>query len=62
MKLYIGLDVHCKETVYVAQGPSGEVVGQGRVATTVEGFRQMLDSLHAPEGTKIGLETGIQTW
>jgi len=60
MKLYIGLDVHCKETVYAAQDHTGEVVGQGKVATTAEGFFQLVDSLDAPKGTKIGLETGTQ--
>jgi len=60
MKMYIGLDVHCKETVYVAQEETGKVVGQGRVVTRIEGFCQMLNSLHAPKGTEIGLETGTQ--
>lgn len=63
MKMYIGLDVHGKETVYVAQDQSGAVVREGKVRTTVEGFRQLAETLQAPEGTKIGLETGVQaTW
>jgi len=62
MRMYIGLDVHCKETVYVAQDQTGKVVGQGRATTTAEGFCQMLDCLQAPKGTKIGLETGSQSW
>jgi transposase len=62
MKMYIGIDVHCKETVYLAEDERGKVVGEGRVVTSLEGFGEMLDSLHAPKGTKIGLETGIQAW
>ena len=60
MKMYIGVDVHSKHTVYVAQGDNGDVVGQGKVVTTAEGFSRMLDALRAPEGTEIGLETGTQ--
>lgn len=62
MKMYIGLDVHCKETVYVAQDEAGKVVGGGRVPTSLDGFCEMLESVNAPKGTKIGLETGIQAW
>jgi transposase len=60
--MYIGLDVHCKETVYVVQDDAGNVISRGRVTTTPEGFAQMLESVNAPKGTKIGLETGIQAW
>ncbi len=63
MKMYMGLDVHCKQTVYVAQDEEGKVVGEGRVPTTLDGVCEMLDSVNAPEGTEIGLETGTQaTW
>lgn len=63
MKVYMGLDVHSKETVYVVQDDSGKVVGEGRVPTTPDGFCEMLDSVNAPKGTEIGLETGTQaTW
>jgi transposase len=54
------LDVHCKMTVYVAQSEAGEVIAEGSVPTSVEGFEQMLVCLDAPEGTRIGLETGTQ--
>jgi hypothetical protein len=60
MKMYIGLDVHCKETVYAAQGECGNVIGQGRVPTSEERFSQMLDSVQAPPRTEIALETGAR--
>lgn len=62
MRVYIGLDVHCKQTVYVAEDEAGKVVGEGRVATSLDGFCEMLDSVDAPKGTQIGLETGGQAW
>jgi transposase len=60
MKQYIGLDVHSKQTVYVAQDEGGKVVAEGKVATTAEGFCELLEKLEVPKGTKIGLETGTQ--
>jgi transposase len=60
MTLYIGLDVHGKQSVYVAQDEEGNVVGEGKVVTTAEGFYELVEKLKAPEGTKIGLETGAQ--
>jgi transposase len=63
VKMYIGMDVHCKESVYVVQDEEGKVLGQGSVATGWEGFREILSCVHAPKGTVIGLETGVQaTW
>lgn len=63
MRMYIGLDVHCKRTVYVAQDETGTVVGQGSVTTTPEGLNEMLSSLGAELGTEVALESGIQaTW
>lgn len=60
MKQYIGLDVHSKQTVYVAQDEGGKVVPEGKVATTAEGFCELLERLGVPEGTKIAVETGTQ--
>ena len=61
MELYIGLDVHSKQTVYVAQDEGGDVVAQGKVDTTAEEFCQLMETLRGPKGTKIGLETGTQS-
>jgi len=60
MTLYIGLDVHGKQTLYVAQDEAGKVTAQGKVATSAEGFCELVKGLEAPKGTKIGLETGVQ--
>jgi transposase len=62
MEMYIGMDVHCKSTVFVAQDKDGKVTAQGRVPTTLEGFIRMLDETGAPPGTQIGMETGNQAW
>ena len=60
MKMYIGLDVHSKFTVYCAQDKEGKIVGQGKIPTTFEGFGQMKKKLKAPAGTAAALETGAQ--
>jgi len=63
MAMIIGMDVHSKKTVYVAQNEEGKVIKEGAVTTGVEGMEQMLAALNAPEQTRIGLETGTQaTW
>jgi len=63
MRVYMGLDVHCKSTVYVAQDEEGNVIGEGEVTTSVEGFEKMVKEAGVPAGTRIGLETGTQsTW
>ena len=63
MTMYIGLDVHCKRTMYVAQDGRGKVLGQGSIPTTPEGLKQLIQTLGAPARTTIGLETGAQaTW
>jgi transposase len=61
--MYLGLDVHSKFSVYVAQDAHGKKLGSDRVATTPEGLTQMLRSLHMPVDTAIALETGPSaTW
>ena len=63
MKKYIGMDVHCKQTTFVAQTETADVVGQGRVETSRGGFEEMLEAVEAEHGTKVGMESGIQaTW
>lgn len=61
MTMYIGLDVHSKQTTFVAMDDQGEVQGQGVIGTTPEDFQSMLDQLRASDGTEIGLETGMQS-
>ena len=60
MKYYVGLDVHCKQTVYVLQNDEGRVLKEGSIPTTVEGLGQLVKELKLPKDTPIGLETGAQ--
>ena len=62
MKMYIGLDVHCKSTVYISQDENGNELGRGTVPTSTAGLETMLSTLAAPEGTRIGLESGTQMY
>jgi transposase len=60
MALYLGLDVHGKETVYVMLDEEGRVARKGSVPTAPEGLTRLLAETKAPAGTRIGLETGAQ--
>lgn len=57
-RLYIGLDVHSKQTSYAIQAEDGKVVGEGSVPTTPEGFQALRDKFQLPAGTLAGLESG----
>lgn len=57
-RLYVGLDVHCKESVFVIQDEAGTVVGRGSVPTTPEGYAQLREQHALAAGTSVGLETG----
>jgi transposase len=58
MECYVGLDVHSKASVFVIQDGHGQVMAQGALATTPEGFRRWYDAQHLPAGTPVALETG----
>jgi len=60
MKIYIGLDVHSKLTVYTAQDEQGKVLQRGKVPTSREGFGELRQRLQAPQGTPAALEAGGQ--
>ena len=60
MKMYIGLDVHSKFSVFAAQDEEGRVVGRGKVPTNPAGYQQLVAQLSAPSGTEVALETGGQ--
>jgi transposase len=60
MKMYLGMDVHCKQTTYVAQNEKGKNLGQGQIETTQEDVAKLLKRMQVPQGTKIGLESGTQ--
>jgi hypothetical protein len=40
MECYVGLDVHSKASVFVIQDGRGQVLAQGKLPTTPEGFRR----------------------
>jgi transposase len=58
METYVGLDVHSKMTDYAVQDATGVLVAQGRVPTTPEGLRAIVQTPGVPPGTRVGLETG----
>lgn len=58
MARYVGLDVHSKQSVYVIQDEDGKVVGQGRVATTMEGLAVLKSRYELAPGTPVALESG----
>lgn len=60
MEMVVGLDVHRKWSVYCALDGAGTVIGEGRVASTEEGYGRLAEHLGCPPGTRIGLETGCQ--
>jgi transposase len=57
-RLYIGLDVHSKQTSFAIQTEDGKVVGEGSVPTTPGGFQKLRDQFKLAVGTIAGLETG----
>jgi transposase len=57
-RLYIGLDVHSKQTSCVIQAEDGRLVGEASVPTTHAGFQRLRDEFQLPAGTLAGLESG----
>jgi len=62
MEVYVGMDVHCKESVFVAEDGEGKVVCEGRVPTTAEGFRLLRTKYGLEPGTSVALETGTSAF
>jgi transposase len=60
MRVYLGLDVHSKMTVYCAQNQAGKIIGQGETPTSPAGLDRLLRAVAAPRGTLIALESGTQ--
>src|SRR5262245_25680674 len=58
MECYVGLDVHSKASVFVMQDGHGQVLAQGEMPTTPEGFRRWHEAQRVPAGTPVALETG----
>ncbi len=57
MSEYVGLDVSMKETSICVVDEAGRVVGEGKVATSVEAITAFV-AARAPAAVRIGLETG----
>ncbi len=62
MTTYLGLDVHAKKTVFVAQDEEGKVLCRGDVMTGRKGFEELLEKLGGEIGVKVGLESGTQAF
>ena len=69
MELYnIGMDVHSKNTVFVAGRSAGEHLVRGKVETTPEGMKKMVRKLKnkIPQGERyrvvVGMESGSSTY
>lgn len=60
MEIYVGLDMHSKETVFCIQDRAGGVLGEDRIATTAKGLADMIKRYKIPSGTRVALETGTQ--
>lgn len=60
MKIYVGLDVHSKQTSYCVQTARGRVIRRGSVETSQASLLGLLEKIQAPPRTKIALETGAQ--
>jgi hypothetical protein len=58
MECYVGVDVHSKASVCVIQDGHGQVMAQGELPTTPEGFRRWHEAQRLPTGTPVALETG----
>jgi transposase len=58
--VYVGLDVHSKETVYVMQNGEGTVVAEGTVQTDRVGLEGLIEKHQLGPGTAVCLETGGQ--
>lgn len=61
MTIYLGIDVHSKNSVYCAQDSDGAAISQGQVSTSPEGFSEMFKHLGSFSEVKIGMETGAQS-
>ncbi len=57
---YVGLDVHCKQTVFVIQGQDETVLAEGSVPTTRTGLAAWIADHQLGSETAVCLETGGQ--
>jgi len=59
-RVYVGLDVHSKETVYVIQDAEGTVTAEGAVRTSREGLEGLVEQHQLGSDSAVCLETGGQ--
>lgn len=62
MAQYVGLDAHSKRCVYVIQDEDGRRVGEGSVATSIEGLQLMRARHELGAGTGVALESGTMAF
>jgi transposase len=62
MTRYVGLDAHSKNCVYVIQDENGKRVGEGSVATTMEGLQLLCTRHELVAGTQVALESGTMAF
>ena len=62
MARYVGLDAHSKSCVYVIQDENGTRVGEGKVATTLDGLQSISTRYKLPTGTRVALESGTMAF
>lgn len=60
MECYVGVDVHSKASVFVIQDGCGQVMAQGELATTPEGFRRQRRLDQPTDWVRIELETALK--
>ena len=58
--IYVGMDLHQKTTTWFACDPDGKRVGSGKVDSSAEGWRSVLERL-GPQA-QVAIETGSVTW
>ena len=59
-RLYVGMDVHRKKTVYVIQDKDGKVHAEGHFETHREGIMGMVQKHKLDKGTQVCMECGAQ--
>ncbi len=62
MTTYLGLDVHAKKTVFMAQDEDGKMLYRGDIMTSRKGFEELFRKLGGELGIKVGLESGTQAF
>ena len=58
MRVYVGLDVHSKWSVFVIEQEDGKVIGRGQIPTTPAGLERLKKEHRLGPGTAVALETG----